>query len=298
MIGVVGLGRIGMPVCTRLAAAGLPVIATDCRRELREASQAAGAEWIDSVPRLATASEIVITILPGPAEVREITDSLVKHLRTDSVWIDLTSATPAISHEIIEQAAGQIRILDCPVGGGPEAAREGHLLGYAGGSSADLAAHRWLLELFCEEIVHVGPPGTGYAMKLLANLLWFGQAVATAEALALAVRLGLEPEAVRLAILRGAGASRFVERDAPALLRGELMDSFSITRCAEELTGVLQIAETLRLSLPVAERVAELYEQAVARYGDTDGELLAAHLLAERLGVRFTDPAGRQEPRP
>ncbi len=297
VIGVVGLGRMGMPVCARLVSAGQRVIATDRRCEVRKASLLTGAEWIDSVPRLAAASDIVITLLPGSSETRAISDPLLKSLRGGSVWIDMTSATPSVSHEIQERAAGRIRILDCPVGGSPEAAREGGLLGYAGGSSEDFAAHQWLLELLCEEVFHIGPPGTGYAVKLLVNLLWFGQAVATAEVLALAVRLGLDPEGVRSVIMRGPAASRFVEQDATALLRGEIMDSFSIVRCAEELQGVLQIADSLRLPLPVAERIAELYEQAVAHYGDADGELLAAHRLADRLGVRFTDPAAEQKPR-
>jgi 3-hydroxyisobutyrate dehydrogenase len=287
---------MGMPICARLTAAGLRVIATDRRSEVREASQAINAEWVDSIPRLAAAADVVITILPGPGEIRETSGPLLDNLRDGSAWIDMTSATPSISHEITERAANRIRILDCPVGGSPEAARGGRLLGYVGGSFDDLATHRWLLELVCEAIVHVGPAGTGYAVKLLTNLLWFGQAVATAEVLSLVTRLELDPEAVRMAITRGPATSRFIEEDAPALLRGEVMDSFPVARCAEELTGVLQIAEDLGLRLPIAERVAELYEQAADHYGDADGELLAAHLVADRLGVRFADPAAQYTP--
>ena len=97
-----------------------------------------------------------------------------------------------------------------------------------------------------------------------------------------------------MAIMRGPAASRFLERDAPALLRGEIMDSFSIARCAEELAGVLQLAESLQVRLPVADRITDLYEQTVARYGAADGELLAAHFVAEGLGVRFTFQAGEE----
>lgn len=78
-----------------------------------------------------------------------------------------------------------------------------------------------MLEHLAGTIIHVGKPGSGYTMKLLLNLLWFGQAVANAEALSLAVRAELDPWVVRSAVQQSAAANRFVERDAEALLSGE-----------------------------------------------------------------------------
>lgn len=90
-------------------------------------------------------------------------------------------------------------------------------------------------------VLHIGAAGSGYTVKLLVNLLWFGQAIANAEALSLAVRSGIEPATVRHAVQQSAAASRFMEQDAPALMRGENLTSFSLARCVEELSGVLML---------------------------------------------------------
>jgi 3-hydroxyisobutyrate dehydrogenase len=201
----------------------------------------------------------------------------------------MTSATPAVAREIAGAAAGRdVRILDAPVGGGPAQARSGRLLAFVGGSGRDLAALRDLLGSLAGQILHVGQAGSGYAVKLLVNMLWFGQAIAGAEALSLAARAGLDPETLRLAVQQSAAANRFMQRDAPALMRGENYDMFSLARCHEELAGVLALGDQLDVPLPLTERVTELHAQALERFGNIDGELLAARMVAEQAGVDFS----------
>jgi 3-hydroxyisobutyrate dehydrogenase len=289
--GVIGLGRMGTPIAARLRGAGLSVRATDQRPELAATAAHIGVEWADGVAELASGCDVVVSVLPGPAEVREIAETVIAHLRSGAAWIDMTTGVPALSEEIRARAAGRIRVLECPVGGNPASARDGELLGYLGADDEDRLASRWLLDLLCRELVHEGAPGTGYAVKLLANLLWFGQAVAVSEALALAARLGLDPREVRATLARGPAGSRFLEQDAEALLRGDDLTTFALAGCVEELAGLLDLAGSRGLEMPVAEGVTAIYTEALRRYGDVDGELLAARLVAERLGVDFATPA-------
>ena len=164
----------------------------------------------------------------------------------------------------------------------------GRLLAFVGGAAGDVEAQRDLLSALADRVVPVGPAGSGYAVKLLVNLLWFGQAIAHSEALTLAARIGLDPEAVRAALQQTAAASRFGEHDAPALLRGDDMASFSLARCLNQLTAVLALGERLDVPLELATTVAAVHRQALARYGDVDGELLPARLVAERAGIDFS----------
>lgn len=287
-IGIIGLGRMGLPMCVRLAERGFAVSATDLRDELRSSVARAGARWASTAAEVAARSETLITMLPGPGEVSAIVGEALEALSPGSTWIDMSSATPATAAEIARTAAGTaVRILDAPVGGGPPQARDGRLLAFVGGHGDDLQAQREVLDTLAERLLHVGPAGSGYAVKLLVNLLWFGQAVASAEALTLAIRAGLNPETVRLAVQESAAASRFMERDASALLAGDDLNSFSLARCHEELEGVLTLGLQLDVPLALAERVSELYQQALERYGDVDGELLGARLVAERAGVNL-----------
>ena len=285
-VGVIGLGRMGAPICARLCAAGHAVIATDRRPECREAALAAGARWAPAVAALAAEVDVAITVLPGPAEVGALIAELTGSLAPGATWIDMSTASPAVARAIAAAATTRgLRALDAPVGGNPAAASEGRLLCFAGAHDADLEAARPLLATLAQEIVHAGPPGCGYAVKLLVNLLWFGQAVATAEALALARRAGIDLERLLSALGRSATASAFIARDAPSLLHGEDLASFPLARCCEQLASVLALGEELAVPLELAGIVAHLHEGALERYGDIDGELLGARWVAERAGV-------------
>lgn len=279
---------MGLPIASRLRDAGFRVQVTD--QDDRRAEPAAAEEliWVSDLAELASTSDIVLTVLPGPDELRRLIEPLLAHMRQGATWIDMTSAVPAVAVEIRARAAGRFRSLECPVGGDPEKARCGALLGYVGANGDDLRVHRGLLDSLCRELAHVGPPGTGYAVKLLVNALWFGQALAVAETLALGAKLGLDPHALNDTIAKGPAASRVADEAGGALLRGDDMTTFPLARCLEEIEGVLGLAAESGVSLPLGSRVAELYSEALDRHGDADGELLAARYLTEELGVRLS----------
>lgn len=276
---MIGLGRMGQPICARLAGAGLEVLATDVRPALRVAATGAGAAWIDDAAELARQVDVLVSVLPGSTEVESVIGSVAG---CSALWVEMSAAAPRVASEI---AARGIRALDAPVAGGPEAARAGTLTSFVGGREDDLALARPVLELLARRIVHVGPRGAGYTAKLLANSLWFTQAVAVAEALAVASRSGLDPERVRAALEHSAAAGSFIERDAPALLAGDDLTSFALRLCCDQLDALLALAEDLSVPARVLGEVAATHRRALDRYGDVDGELLGARLVLEESGV-------------
>jgi 3-hydroxyisobutyrate dehydrogenase len=203
----------------------------------------------------------------------------------------MSTASPRVARAIAAAAEPRgVRALDAPVGGNPAAAREGRLLCFVGARDPDLAAQRPLLEALADRIVHAGPPGAGYTVKLLVNLLWFGQAVATAEALTLARRAGIDLERLLGGLGQSAAASSFIAHDAEALLRGDDLPSFPLARCCEQLAAVLALGDELEVPLDLAAAVAGLHRRALERFGDVDGELLGARYVAQRAGVTLSDP--------
>lgn len=287
-VGLVGLGRMGLPICARLAAAGLDVVATDRLAAKQAPALEAGAGWRTDAAAVAAGADVVITVLPGVAEVEFVIDDLVGAMARGSMWIDMSTASPAVARRVAAAAGpGGVHVLDAPVGGGPAAARDGRLLSFVGARSDDLTAARRVLEQLADRIVHVGPPGSGYAVKLLANSLWFGQAVAVAEALTVAHRAGLDLDLVRVAFGQSAGASRFLTEGVPALLQGDDLMSFGLARCGDQLESVLAFGDELAVPLELTAAVARIHHQALAHYGDVDGELLGARFVAERGGVSF-----------
>jgi 3-hydroxyisobutyrate dehydrogenase len=135
--------------------------------------------------------------------------------------------------------------------------------------------------------VHVGGHGTGYTAKLLVNLLWFGQAVATAEALLLGQRAGIDPAALRHALAGSAAASTFTRSDLGLVFRGDYLASFGLDRICEELDAVTALAGEHQVPWELSEVVRRTYRRALDRFGPAEGELLAVGLLEDEAGDKL-----------
>ncbi len=288
-IGFLGVGRMGLPMCANLSRSGYDVTAGDLRVELEDAVTACGARWGSTSSEVAGAADVLITMLPGPQEVRDAMldpGGALDALPAGATWIDMSSSSPAVGREIGERAEARgVGVLDAPVGGGVPAARAGTLQLFVGGDAALIQRHRAVLEALGDRILHVGGHGAGYTTKLLVNLLWFGQAVATAEALLLGRRAGIDLDVLREALASSAASSEFVRHDLEALFTGDYLESFGLDRCVEELATVTALARESGLPFELSELVERLHRRALTRYGPVDGELLAVALLEEEAGV-------------
>jgi len=285
VIGFIGIGRMGLPICGNLAAAGYQVITGDRRAEREQPARAAGASWGGDTSAVAAEADVLITALPGSQELRQAMIAATPALRPGTTWIDMTSSSPAVGSELRARVAERgVECLDAPLGGGVAAAAAGTLQLFVGGRGEIVERHRRLLEVL-GTVEHVGDHGAGYTTKLLVNLLWFGQAVATGEALLLGRRAGIDLEVLRGALGRSAAASEFIRRDLDALFDGDYLASFGLDRCCEELQAVQAFADELEVPFELSTAVARAYGRALRRYGPVDGELLAVALLEEQAGV-------------
>jgi 3-hydroxyisobutyrate dehydrogenase len=232
-------------------------------------------------------------MLPGPRDVHAAMlgeAGALKALAVGATWIDMTSNSPAVVRPIRERAIEQgVEVVEAPVGGGIAAAREGKLQLFVGGETAAVERHRGLLEVLGDpgRIVHIGGHGAGYTAKLLVNLLWFGQAVATAEALLLGQRAGIDPAVLEHVLAGSAAASAFIRRDIGLVFQSDYLTSFGLERICEELEAVTALADNYRLPWELSDLVRRTYRRALARYGPVDGELLAVALLEEEAGHKL-----------
>ena len=292
-VAFVGLGRMGAPMCAALARAGFKVAATDKRRECESVALACGADWRDTPAQAAAAAGVLISMLPGPREVHTAMlgeRGALRSLTTGATWIDMTSNSPAAVRPIQEQAMNQgVAVLEAPVGGGIAAARAGTLQLFIGGAASTLEKHRALLEVLGDpgRIVHVGGHGTGYTVKLLVNLLWFGQAVATAEALLLGQRAGIDPDVLQHALAGSSAASTLIRNDIGLVFHGDYLTSFGLDRICEELDTVTALAGDYQVPWELSEVVRRTYRHALARFGPAEGELLAVSLLEDEAGDKL-----------
>jgi 3-hydroxyisobutyrate dehydrogenase len=297
LIAFIGIGRMGLPMCANLVAAGYQVTAADARPQAQADAVRCGARWRDDPAEAAAGADLVITMLPGPPEVREVMagpGGILAAMPAAATWIDMSSSSPATGRALAAVAhARGIGVLDAPVGGGVKAAQAGTLQLFAGGDAAVLERCRPVLEVLAGpgRIIHAGGNGAGYTTKLLVNLLWFGQAVATAEALLIGGRSGIDLSVLRQALAGSAASTVFIDHDLDALLGGDYLTSFGLDRCCEELEAVTALARELAVPCELTQQVEHTYQEALKRYGPADGELLAVALLEEQAGLELRRPA-------
>ncbi|HEY5222408.1 MAG TPA: NAD(P)-dependent oxidoreductase [Microbacteriaceae bacterium] len=290
-LGVLGVGRMGLPVCARLVTAGFSVTAFDIRPQVRAAVEAAGAIWAPDVATLAASVDIVITVLPGAPELEQAMSGANGGLRgmaAGSCWLDLTSNDPRVAHKLAALAnADSIVSVSAPMGGGVTAATSGTLTFFVGGAASAIDRVRPVFAaLGAPDAVRVvgEDVGAAHTAKLLANLLWFGHVAATTEALLLGQSLGIDLQTLRAALGESAGGSTFMDRHLDHLLAGDYLQSFGLDRCVDELEIVTSLAAEKGVPFELSSLVTRLHEEALARFGPVNGELLVAKLLEERAG--------------
>jgi 3-hydroxyisobutyrate dehydrogenase len=284
---------MGLLMCANLARAGYDVIAGDARADREDAVMACGAHWGGTGVEVAAVADVLITVLPGTQELHDMMlepRGVLAALPASATWIDMTSTSPVTGRVLARAAYNRgVGMLEAPVGGGVQAAAAGTLQLFVGGDAALLERHRALLQALAdpERIAYLGGPGAGYTAKHLVNLLWFGQALATAEALFLAHREGIDLETMQHVLAGSAAASSFISHDLSALLSGDYLASFGLDRCCEELAAITELARERGVPFEMSEHVDRMYQRALARYGPADGELLAIAMMEEQAGIQL-----------
>jgi 3-hydroxyisobutyrate dehydrogenase-like beta-hydroxyacid dehydrogenase len=284
-IGVAGLGRMGAPIAAILSRT-FSTRAFDIDPGRRAA--VAGVTWSDSIRDLADGSDVLVTVLPGVPEMRQCLAEALPALRPGAMWLDLTSGDPSVTRELAAQAERRgVAVVSAPMGGSVPQASAGELIFFVSG--ADGAVERALgilRELAARDGVRRAGsrPEDGQIVKLLANGLWFANAVAASEAMLIGQELGLATGTLHDLLRTSAGGSRFIDEHLGMLLDGDYLETFGIDRVVEELDTVSAMARDARVTTPMLDASAVQHRAALSRFGPALGELLAVRLLEEQAG--------------
>jgi 3-hydroxyisobutyrate dehydrogenase-like beta-hydroxyacid dehydrogenase len=290
-IGFVGLGQMGGPMTRRLLAAGYRLVVYDLRAETMDALAGAGVEAAGSPAEVAGRAEVVLVSLPTPQVVRAVAlgpQGLI-HGGAIRTYVDLSTTGQSVAVEVAE-ALGErgIVTLDAPVSGGVRGAALGTLAVMVAGPAAGLERVRQLLEVF-GRVFHVGDrPGLGQLMKLANNLLSATSIAATAEAIGLGVKGGLEPTTMLDVINAGTGRNTATEDKFPRqVLSGRYAAGFTTGLLTKDLDLCAAAAEALGVPMPVAAEVHAQWQRALAELG-ADADITRIVALIERAaGVRI-----------
>ena len=194
-------------------------------------------------------------------------------MRAGTIVVDCSTIAPADSRTFADRCrASGVRYVESPVLGSLGQAESGTLVAIAAGDPAAVEAVEPLLRLIAKQVVRVGEPGRGSALKLTMNLLVGGITELLAESLEFAERVGLARDAVRETLMSSVLSSPFVGYKAPQLFeRTYTPPLFSLKLMKKDLDLVLSTAGEHGLSLPATRAIREQYESAAERgFGDQD----------------------------
>lgn len=292
----IGVGNMGNPMAMRLLRAGYDLQVHDLDRAKADNLLAMGARWADSIADGAREADIVITSLPGPAQVRTVMlgiGGVFGSLRPGSIVIDTSTSAMDLARELGEAASQRgLGYLEAPITNAIDAAAEGRLSIFVGGSAELYAQCLPVFNVLGNKIFHVGPHGNGATIKLLTNLLWFVSAAAIGEGLMLGAKAGVPLQTVWEAIKSSAGNSWVAEHDVPSIFAGHYDPSFSLALCCKDLRLVNEIAESQGYQLTMGSFVRSLFEKAMDTYGEDAAELHVVRLLEDQVGMLLRPPHG------
>lgn len=285
-VAFLGLGRMGAPLATHVVRAGHQTTVWNRSPGKADGLVALGAREAGSVADAVRDAEVVVTMLFGPEAVRAVLAEVAEHAPAGTLVIESSTIGPDVAREVGAVLSERgIRIVDAPVVGSVAPATEGSLGVLVGGSPEDFAAARPLLTLWgdAERVRHLGPLGSGSAMKLVVNLTLGTAAVGIGEALRLSADLGLDRAATLDVLQTGPLAVTTTQKRAMLDARDFSATSFSLDLMVKDLELVLRAAKE---PLPATELALDAGRAAAgAGHGDEDFAAIAGWVENDR---RFT----------
>lgn len=293
-VGWIGTGVMGLSMCGHLIDAGYPAVVYSRTKARAESLLDKGASWADSPSEVASASDIVFTIVGYPADVRSVVlggDGILTGANDGSVLVEMTTSEPSLAVEIYEQAKGNgVAAIDAPVSGGDVGARNATLSIMVGGDDDAVERVRPLFEVMGKTIVHQGPAGAGQHTKMVNQILIATGMIGVSEALLYAYQAGLDLESTLEAVAGGAAGSWSLSNYGPRMLQGNFEPGFMVEHFVKDMTIALAEGQAKGLSMPGLALAKELYvaDQAQGRSRKGTHSLILA--LAQLSDVDWDPP--------
>jgi 3-hydroxyisobutyrate dehydrogenase len=279
-VAFLGLGTMGGAMAANLARAGFSV--TGWNRTPGRASDLAalGVTIADTPAAAAARSDIVVICVSDTADVEAVlfgADGVVEGARPGTLVIDCSTIAPSGSWDFAARLSEHgLHMVDAPVSGGSEGARNATLTIFVGGDAADVEHARPVLSAMGRTITHVGPIGAGQAVKAVNQVILAGAYLGVAEGIVLAIKAGLDVEQVVEALGGGAAQSWVLANRSGRMIDNDYPLGFKVALHRKDLGIALGLAAQLGAVLPVSALAAQLETGLVAGgHGDEDMSALA-----------------------
>jgi 3-hydroxyisobutyrate dehydrogenase len=284
-IGFIGLGTMGLAMAGHLARAGHPLTVWNRTPGRGAELVAMGATEAQDPAELAATSDVIVSCVSDTPDVEAVLfgqRGVAAGVRSGSLVIDCSTIGPAATRDFAVRLAGQgVDLVDAPVSGGSEGAQKATLTIFVGGEPAAVERARPILALLGKTITHLGPIGSGQAVKAVNQVILAGAYLGVAEGIVLAIKAGLDVEQVVAALSGGAAQSWVLANRSGRMLANDYPLGFKLALHLKDLRIALGLADELDAELPVTRLCAEIEDALVAAgHGDDDVSAVARALRA------------------
>ncbi|KNZ43638.1 tRNA methyltransferase [Acetobacterium bakii] len=268
-IGFIGLGAMGKPMAVNLLKEGYQVSAFDVNRTSVDEIVAFGAVGCSNGGAVAASSDVIITSLPNAGIVETVmvgSEGLFSQCKEGTVIIDMSSVSPSSTLKMagIAETMG-IKYVDAPVSGGTKGADAGTLAIMVGADEAVFEKIKPVLEVIGGDIYHVGPTGTGDAIKIVNNLMLGCNMATLAEALILGVKCGLKVETMQKIISKSSGRSYAMEAKLEKfIMKDDFEGGFAMDLQYKDLGLALEAGKENNIPLPMTALATQVFESGRA----------------------------------
>ena len=268
-VGFIGLGIMGRPMALNLLRAGYPLVVHNRTREKESELVSEGAESASSPRAVASACEVLITMLPDSPDVEAVyfgDDGVLAGARSGRLLIDMSSIAPSVARAVFDAARDVgADALDAPVSGGDVGARDGTLSIMVGGSDDAFKQARPLFDVLGKTVVHMGDAGAGQTAKACNQILVAVTIEAVSEALVLASKAGVDPERLIDVLSGGLAGNKVMEVRRRNFLEHDFTPGFTLSLHHKDLGIALRTARELGVYVPTTALVDQMLAGLKAR---------------------------------
>ncbi len=277
----IGLGAMGYPLAGHLARRYETLVWNRTFAKAQAHAEEFGSRAVE-LPQVAQA-EVLFTCLPTSREVDDLARTLLPYLRPGTLWVDHTSGEPALARATAAMLQEKgVSYLDACLSGGVAGAQQGRATVMVGGTEADFARARPLMETYAAKIVHVGPLGSGHAVKAVNNALLAVNLWALSEGMLALVQQGVDARLALEAINASSGRSNVSENlFGQRVLSREFPNTFALGLLAKDLNICAGVLEAAGTPAPMLRLVREFFQVAKREVGDAGVDHTAVAQLLE-----------------
>jgi 3-hydroxyisobutyrate dehydrogenase-like beta-hydroxyacid dehydrogenase len=268
-VAVIGMGQMGSGMAGRLRESNVDVVGYDISPDLSARLASEGFRMTSSIAEALAGRTVVLTSLPDPKSVTSVwlgTDGIVANAAKGTLCIELSTIDPQTMRQVADAAAARgISVVDCPVSGSPKEARAGKLVVIAGGAQADVERAEPIFKLLGTEWKYTGGVGTAKVVKIVNNMMSMGNVLVAAEAFALGIAAGVEPQKLYDVLSVSGGRSHHFTKRFPNALKGDFSPGFKMELGEKDLALGIELGRMMHMPTPSASTARELYALALTQ---------------------------------